>query len=74
VLRQRIVSTGYTLTHGATLGEEAILRPNRTNIHKGETKTSSKCCLLEFSREDFEEIKLWAESNRKKNEYILLIS
>lgn len=74
VLKTRVTSSGYTLSHGAVIGEEAVLRPHRTNIHKGETRTNSKCCLLEFSKDDFQEVKIFSESNRKKNDYILLIS
>lgn len=67
-------SSSLTLVHGSTMGETSILRPNHTHFCNSEAKTLAKCCILEYTKQDFDEIKLWSESNRKKNEYVLLVS
>lgn len=61
-------------THGSCIGEEAILKPNRTSVHQFEARAITKSCMLVLGGQQIQELKLWSDLKKKKNEYILLLS
>ena len=50
------------------------MRPTRTSIHQSSTRALTRVCYLELGPQQADEIKLWCEYNKRKNDFLLFLS
>jgi len=60
--------------HGGCVGQASVLYPNKDAWHREEIRTLTKACILEISNPDVNEMKMWCQANKKKQEFVLFIS